>query len=584
MEFEKDDPYTFNCLIEGEFIVFLVTVEHDYAVDEFKRVIKGKREEGTLKDVDPPTLELWKPKDSIAATPANTLAQRIGNDLSKIADKLEPTDKLFSIFSRWPPNPNDIHIIVKVPGLATVIQQKRVLSEQEDILYRVKRAKIVTIAPSSAAKPDISETLEPTEKIFDDRPEPDPNIPPVALLYEGFGHFLDIMDGRDVPGMADIDVMKLHREVDDSTLPQQHFLGTSRYQDPPLSAAAIDSGNSDGYNTGPHRAATAVVDIKNRITGINAIPYVELACYVVRLNATGMGNHPELFQQWRVPCLGLTIVGCKLTFYAIITIGHQLKLVSLTPTFSCIQSASDGRDRASLYLAFTAASVLQARILQDVEKLLDNPPSGPVLRYDNCFPAVFKLRKYPPPSNDYFSFKIQLLFPDPRPNRLLYVAQTPDEKIVLIKFARRYSIELHDFCLGLGHAPQILAFERLPGGWYGIAMEWIESGVPITHSESTLSAAHLDRWKKELQDLVEKFHLAGLVHGDLRDANILCKEESMWLIDFDWGGKDGELFYPTANLNPELLDGRVSNDLRITKEDDRRVLRKTLSKLRAISP
>jgi len=271
-----------------------------------------------------------------------------------------------------------------------------------------------------------------------------------------------------------------------------------------------------------------------------------------------------------------------LTFYAIIAIGHQLKLVSLTPTLSCIQSASDGRDRASLYLAFTAASVLQARILQDVEKLLDNPPSGPILRYENCFPAVFKLRKYPRLSDDYFNFKIQFLFPDPRPNRLLYVARTPDDKIVLIKFARRYSIELHDFCLGLGHAPQILAFERLPGGWYAVAMEWIESGLPITHS--TLSATRLDRWKKELQDLVDKFHSAGLVHGDLRDANILCKEESMWLIDFDWGGKDGEAFYPTAMLNPELLDGRMSNDLRITKEDDDRVLKKTLSKLQALLP
>lgn len=51
------------------------------------------------------------------------------------------------------------------------------------------------------------------------------------------------------------------------------------------------------------------------------------------------------------------------------------------------------------------------------------------------------------------------------------------------------------------------------------------------------------------------------------------------LIDFDWGGKAGEAFYPTLNLNDELLQGRTSDDLRITKEDDRRVLRNTLAKL-----
>jgi hypothetical protein len=203
-----------------------------------------------------------------------------------------------------------------------------VFSEQEDTLRRVKRSKIVTIAPSSAAKPDIFETLEPTEKIFDDRPEPDPNIPPFALLYEGFGHFLDIVDGHDAPGVADIDVMKLHKEVDelaskmnryydyeyerrDAALPclTRIFSARQGIKIPPLSAADIGSVTSDGHNTGPHRAATGVIEIKNRITLINAIPHIELACYVARLNAIGMGEHPELFQQWRVPCLGLTIIG-----------------------------------------------------------------------------------------------------------------------------------------------------------------------------------------------------------------------------------------------------------------------------------
>jgi Ser/Thr protein kinase RdoA (MazF antagonist) len=82
---------------------------------------------------------------------------------------------------------------------------------------------------------------------------------------------------------------------------------------------------------------------------------------------------------------------------------------------------------------------------------------------------------------------------------------------------------------------------------------------------------------------MHNFHVEGLVHGDLWAANIFCEGDSMKLIDFDWGGKDGEVFYPTANLNDELRDGRVFNDLRIRKEDDRRVLRNTLAKLREIS-
>lgn len=30
------------------------------------------------------------------------------------------------------------------------------------------------------------------------------------------------------------------------------------------------------------------------------------------------------------------------------------------------------------------------------------------------------------------------------------------------------------------------------------------------------------------------------------------------LVDFDWGGKDGEVFYPTRNLHDELREGRTS--------------------------
>ena len=112
----------------------------------------------------------------------------------------------------------------------------------------------------------------------------------------------------------------------------------------------------------------------------------------------------------------------------------------------------------------------------------------------------------------------------------------------------------------------------------GMLSQWNLSS-PDSQSLPRPSFLLIDRWTKELQCLITNFHLEGLVHGDLRDANILCKEEYVMLLDFDWGGKDGEVFYPTENLNNELQEGRVSDDLRITKEDDRRVLGKTLAKL-----
>ena len=108
-------------------------------------------------------------------------------------------------------------------------------------------------------------------------------------------------------------------------------------------------------------------------------------------------------------------------------------------------------------------------------------------------------------------------------------------------------------------------------------MEYLEEAVPIT--DAPLLSAHRYRWIDEIQALMEGFHGQNLVHGDLRDANILCKEGSVMLVDFDWGGKDGEVCYPTPNLNEELLQDRMQEDLTIRKEDDRRILGNTVAKL-----
>jgi hypothetical protein len=56
----QDGSRRLNCLIEGESIIFPVTVERNWVVGDLKKEIKRERALGTLKDVDPHTLELWK--------------------------------------------------------------------------------------------------------------------------------------------------------------------------------------------------------------------------------------------------------------------------------------------------------------------------------------------------------------------------------------------------------------------------------------------------------------------------------------------------------------------------------------------
>ncbi|KAH9043617.1 hypothetical protein EDB84DRAFT_1266482, partial [Lactarius hengduanensis] len=61
-------------------------------------------------------------------------------------------------------------------------------------------------------------------------------------------------------------------------------------------------------------------------------------------------------------------------------------------------------------------------------------------------------------------------------------------------------------------------------------------------------------WKQELKNLMKSFHAENLVHGDLQDENIICRGNSVMLVDFDWGDKVGEASYPTLALN--LVLGR----------------------------
>jgi serine/threonine protein kinase len=271
------------------------------------------------------------------------------------------------------------------------------------------------------------------------------------------------------------------------------------------------------------------------------------------------------------------------TFYAIILLGHQYRLVSLTPTLSCLRSASNLTDRSSLYRAFVAASVLDMHIFADVEKALEKPLRQ--LPLNLRLPAVSRLRKYLMPETmdtddlerQYLQFRIQNDSPQADPSRLLFIALTDDDTPIVIKFTRRYCAELHALCAKLGRAPQLLAFEHLPGGWCGVAMEYILTAVPLW----SIKKDHPEhpRWQQELQEVLTQFHGENLVHGDLRDTNIIVdKDERVLLVDFDWGGKDGETVYPRWDLNSELQNGRTHNDLRIRKEDDERILAYTFSK------
>ena len=57
-------------------------------------------------------------------------------------------------------------------------------------------------------------------------------------------------------------------------------------------------------------------------------------------------------------------------------------------------------------------------------------------------------------------------------------------------------------------------------------------------------------------------------HGDLRGPNFIVSGKRVILLDFDWGGEEGEVFYP-ADINMQLTwHGDVQPGALIRREHD----------------
>ena len=134
--------------------------------------------------------------------------------------------------------------------------------------------------------------------------------------------------------------------------------------------------------------------------------------------------------------------------------------------------------------------------------------------------------------------------------RLLFQGWTEGHPVV-VKFVRSYSKDLHEHCAALALAPLLLGFEELPGNWLMVVMEYMDDYKPFSTWEDPASVSI--QLRQMVTRLVASFHGQNLVHGDIRDSNLLVRVKDgkleMKLIDFDCGGRKGEVRYPVLINN-----------------------------------
>ncbi|KAF8129803.1 hypothetical protein EV363DRAFT_1417512 [Boletus edulis] len=441
----------------------------------------------------------------------------------------------------------------------------------------IKHRKLHNKAPSVMGVPEyLSLQINSTERLFgyrrrmvDCQELPEKDLPPVEVLFDGFGEFLEIWRAAYSSGFEAKPVtveMRKNVDVFADTMSRAYLNeGARRLEgleklntifrptgprdsitvpgDIPGASVASQTLRTDGlscYSGIP----SIIVEFKNESAGSIAMPIVELAGYYSRIVQYLAGTRAGL-------------EGPAITFFGLAYVGSVV-YVPLTTSLWCLPVEYGGSDRHQLYIAFNAASVLLASIEQEAKRLTD--------------------ARYPDPGS---SIDLQIIDTIQKSlYRNVYAASSSSSGDLVIKLTYSYSHDLHAFCTDLDHAPELLAFERLPGGVFAIAMERLKGKT--LDSISSISAELRDKWTRDLRAIVEKIHKKGYVHGDLRPPNIFCVDDRIMLLDFDWGGKVGEARYPHARLHPQLTTGRDMSNLEITKDDDNRVLRNTLKFLQEI--
>ncbi|CAG8457177.1 6082_t:CDS:1 [Paraglomus brasilianum] len=118
------------------------------------------------------------------------------------------------------------------------------------------------------------------------------------------------------------------------------------------------------------------------------------------------------------------------------------------------------------------------------------------------------------------------------------------DKLIVVKFVKRYGIEGHNYCAMNKVAPKVYAYNHITG-WIMVVMEYLSEQEYINITAHT--AIH--DWKQDqkvllrkAEDVVSILHAGGFAHGDLQVSNIMTQ---MKIIDFDWCGLDGSVTLST---------------------------------------
>ncbi|RIB15798.1 hypothetical protein C2G38_1876707, partial [Gigaspora rosea] len=146
----------------------------------------------------------------------------------------------------------------------------------------------------------------------------------------------------------------------------------------------------------------------------------------------------------------------------------------------------------------------------------------------------------------------------------------------------RYSLDAHKLLSEVGYSPKVFTTSAVPGNWILIYMEYLNNHSILYHITSNLDDQKRSSLRKKIEEVVKYLHNLGYVHGDLREGNILVRqlegnEFDVKLIDFEWSGKVGSVYYsPFMNHEDIKWPDRAEDWKLVTKSHDLFLLKQSL--------
>ena len=159
-----------------------------------------------------------------------------------------------------------------------------------------------------------------------------PPVAPIPLLFQPFGYFRDIHRGVDVPGQGDINDRKLLKEVDKLV---DKMTGSHKSEEDRRSkfiaglegifgvtprianVSSVPGGEwiSDSRVDEPSKAMVFCMVYKNELSAA-CEPTAQLVAHINASSESRGDQHPELFERWRVPVLGVAHVGEFMLYFS----------------------------------------------------------------------------------------------------------------------------------------------------------------------------------------------------------------------------------------------------------------------------